>query len=190
VTESALSDGRAEVTVVLHTTKALSWVVKLQGDLARDPLDFGYRPGELLADKARALHPALGVSDLKVIFTNTALGAPLPDLVDAFILGNAAPGQVLSTLAFQATADGPLRAPFGVAEGTPGQATVKQNGLHLDHPPSDAWDGFPVERVELRVTSSGATTQAVAEADTDASGSGKPRKRKRSRNRYHRRHHK
>jgi hypothetical protein len=37
VSEHSLSDGRAEVTVVVRTTKALSWVVGLPGDIFTDP---------------------------------------------------------------------------------------------------------------------------------------------------------
>jgi hypothetical protein len=151
VTERSLNDGsgRAEVSVVLHTTKALTWVVALPADLATDPLDFGYRPVELLANAA--LRPALGRSELAAVFTNTAPGDPLPDLVDAFILENALPGQEWRSLKFRATADGALRSPFGVADGTPGRLTVTQTGLFDVGAYGADFDGFPAERVELRV---------------------------------------
>jgi len=45
-----LKDGRARVSVVLHTSNALSWALKQPiTDIATDPLSFGYRPAELLA---------------------------------------------------------------------------------------------------------------------------------------------
>jgi hypothetical protein len=84
-----------------------------------------------------------------VSFKNTAPGAPLPDLVNAFILGNTAPGQELRTLAFRSDGDGPLHAAFGVAEGTPGHLTVSQTGILMTGFHGATSDAFPVERVDL-----------------------------------------
>ena len=146
VVERPLRDGGAMVTVILRTTRANSWVVPLPGDIANDPLQFGYRAGDLLANPS--LTPALSNSELKVSFRNTAPGAPLPDLV-AFILGNAGPGQELRTLAFRSDGDGPLHALFGVPEGTPGHLTVTQTGLLMTGFHGATADAFPAERVDL-----------------------------------------
>ena len=41
VVERPLADGRALVSVVLHTTRANSWVTPNPGEFANDPLQFG-----------------------------------------------------------------------------------------------------------------------------------------------------
>jgi len=147
VIERPLSDGRALVSVVLRTTGANSWVSPNPGDFANDPLQFGYRAQDILANSS--LSPALSNCTLNVTFKNTAPGAPLPDLVNAFILGNTAPGQELRTLSFRSDGDGPLHAAFGVAEGTPGHLTVTETGLFMTGFHGATSDAFPVERVDL-----------------------------------------
>ena len=84
-------------------------------------------------------------------FKNTAPGAAIPDLVDAFILGNAAAGQELRFLSFRSQGDGPLRTEFGVPDGTPGRLTVTQTGLFMTQFQGATADGFPAERVDLTV---------------------------------------
>jgi len=150
ITERPLPDGRAESTVILHTKRALTWAAGPAPDPNVTPPSFGYRPAEIAADPSKV--PALGESHLHVVFKNPAPGADLPDLVDAFILGNAAPGQELVFLAFRGTATGPLRAPSGLGpEGTPGRCFVVQTGILFRGPFKGATaDGFPAELVELR----------------------------------------
>jgi len=92
---------------------------------------------------------------MKVSFTNTAPGDPLPDLVNAFILGNALPGRELRTLGFNSSGDGPLRAAAGVPDGTPGRCSVIQTGLFMTHFKGATADGFPAERVDLRQAGGG-----------------------------------
>jgi hypothetical protein len=164
VTEQALKDGRAEVSVVLHTKNALSWALTLTNfDVANDPLSFGYRPGELLDPNNVGLSPALGDSQFSVVFNNTAPGAPLPDLITAFILGGAEPGQELLKLSFRASASGLLREPSEYPEGTPGHLTIVQTGLvykftSSEQPPHPAVaDGFPAEKVEWKKVGAGTT---------------------------------
>jgi hypothetical protein len=150
VSEHRLTDGRAEVTVVVHAQKALSWAVACcTGDIGTDPPQFGYRASDLLADPS--LTPGLSSVSMTVRFTNDAPGAPLPDLVDAFILGNATAGQQLKFLRFESSGTGPLRAAFGVPDGTPGLLQVKQTGVLMGSGQGALADGFPAERVELRV---------------------------------------
>jgi len=149
VVERPLADGRAMVTIVLNTTNANTWVIGNDVDLATGPTLFGSRAQELLANPS--LTPALSSSHFRVDFKNTGPGAPLPDLVNAFILGNAEPGQELRFLAFRADGQGPLHAQFGVADGTPGSLTVSQTGVLMTNFQGATADGFPAERVDLRV---------------------------------------
>jgi hypothetical protein len=168
VTEQALKDGRAEVSVVLHTKNALSWAFTVidpndPDTFAENPLSFGYRPAELLDPSNTGLSPALGDSQFSVVFNNIAPGAPLPDLVAAFNLGGAEPGQELLKIGIQATASGLFRAPSGFAEGTPAHLTVVQTGLVYkaglpNQPPQSAVaDGFPAEKVEWKKVGAGTT---------------------------------
>ncbi len=148
VRERPLADGRAEVTVIIHSTNALTWVTPLPSDnLATSPLLFGYRGTDLLTNPA--LTPALSSAEMKVVFKNTAPGAALPDLVVAFILGNAEPGQELVMLGFKSSGFGPLHALAGVPEGTPGRCNVVQTGLLMTRFMGATADGFPAERVDL-----------------------------------------
>jgi len=150
INERMLSDGRAEVHVTVITKNALTFVT--------DKTDvtiflFGYTAPEILADPTR--ERGLSSAHFELVFTNTAPGAPLPDFVDAFILGHAAPGQQLVSTLFSSNGTGPLRSAFGVPEGTPGSVKVTQMGIlfsGLDDP--NKWkgarqDGFPVETIEL-----------------------------------------
>jgi len=154
ITERPLADGRAEVSVILHTTNALAWASDPTppSDPNTSPTLFGNRAAQVLTGAT----PALGDSVLKVVFKNTAPGAPLPDLVKAFILPNGAlPGQELVSLAFRGTATGPLHALAGLGpDGTPGLCLVVQTGLDFTktfNPKSrPGVDHFPAELVELR----------------------------------------
>jgi hypothetical protein len=116
ITERALADGRAEDTVLLFTKNALTWVVQTF-DFVNGPVVFGHRwntnsPTCTLNGES----PALGTSFLHVKFTNTAPGAPLPDLLQLFSSG------LVIEYVFQAHATGPL------ANGAPGMVTVAQTG--------------------------------------------------------------
>jgi hypothetical protein len=149
VTERPLANGRAEVSVILHTTNALTWASDPNFDLNTSPTLFGDRVKEVL----KGATPALGDSVLQVKFNNTAPGAPLPDLVNAFVLGNALPGQELTFISFRGTATGPLHAIAVLGpEGTPGLCLVIQTGLvaKLGGNGRPGIDGFPAELVELR----------------------------------------
>jgi hypothetical protein len=156
VMERPLADGRAEVTVRLHTVRAQTWVIPFDlaafenGDFTQfqtSPLLFGFRGQDLVANPT--LSPALSVCDLEVMFKNTAVGAPLPDLLNAFVFGNAAPGQELVSLVIASTGSGPLRAAFGVAEGTPGKSVVVQTVLLMASFKGALADGAPAELVDL-----------------------------------------
>lgn len=159
VVERPLRDGRAEVTVTLHTRNALTWVIAGEDntyDYANAPTLLGARITEVLQDGQA---PALGESLLQVKFINTAPGAPLPDLEQ--LLGDPAAGQEgPSLISFRGRADGELHAVEGVegwnvAEGTPGRVATSQTGLLgvslIANPNSrPALDGFPAESIILR----------------------------------------
>jgi hypothetical protein len=151
VTERPLADGRAEVSVLLHTVNALAWVQELTSGA---PL-FGSLPDEIAADPVRnAL--AVGESFWQFVFDNTAPGAPLPDLVAAVVFGEPPPGFQGLTQSSRSRATGPLRPAFGVPQGTPGELVVSQTGLLATAPKTNpnsrvALDAFPAELVDLHV---------------------------------------
>lgn len=154
VIERPLADGRALVEVLLRTGNALTWVaawVEGKPDFNGELL-FGERAPEVLASE----EAALGNSFLQVKFINTAPGDPLPDLIQLFFFPDDDPGQEVLYYGFRNRAKGPLRALFGVPDGTPGLTTGVQTGL-LGNPqcgldsPSAVADCFPAERIDLRV---------------------------------------
>ncbi len=162
VTERPLADGRARVSVILHTDRALTWTIAMPPtNIATDPLLYGYRGTDLLANPA--LTPALSSSDLQVDFNNTAPGAPLPDLITAFVLGQAQPGQELVMLSFHSRGQGPLRAAFGVADGTPGRCTVVNTGLFQTPFRGALADAFPAEHIQLQAVGGGGGGSLKAE---------------------------
>jgi len=150
IVERPMDDGRADVTLVLHTHNALTWVGDSPtGDFATATLLFGVRAPDVLA----GAQPALGDSVLSLHFINTAPGAPMPDLLPLIFLPE--PGQELDFLHFNSQAVGSLHAAFGVAEGTPGHAQITQNALfgaaiHNGFKGALA-DGAPVEHIDLSV---------------------------------------
>ncbi len=157
VTERALADGRAEVTVVLHTKNALTYGFiydpdSMANQFAFNDLVFGFRAPDVVAGD----EPALAESHLKVVFKNTEPGAPLPDLLAALgAYGDPLVGFEILSLSIRANATGPLREEFGVPEGTPGRCILTQTGILLPLDgmgPGAVADGFPAERVEFRVT--------------------------------------
>jgi hypothetical protein len=132
ITERLLPDGRAEVTVVLHTTNALTFASTWDPSysLPSPPQSaetnirlFGSSVQDLLHYPSR--RPALGDSDLIMIFKNPTLGAPMPDLVKLFAFG-AYPNLELTLLYFSVNSTGPL------PSGTSGKSTVLQ---HYVNPP-------------------------------------------------------
>jgi hypothetical protein len=156
VTDRPLEDGRAEVSVVLHTRNALAWAFEVPDpdtgpNFATDPLTFGYRAQDL--ESGHDLPPAIGDSHFGVVFKNTAPGDPLPDLI-VWLTDTEGrfPDLELLSLSFRATAFGPLHPEFeGVAEGTPGRLTIVQTGVLHSGFHGAVSDGFPAERVELGV---------------------------------------
>ncbi len=159
ISERELPDGRADVSVRLHLQNALTWVIALPAtDVATDPLLYGTRGTDLLANPA--LTPTVSNCEMKVEFTNTAVGAPLPDLI-AFILGTADPAQQLTAVLINASGAGSLHAAAGVPEGTPGRFNLINNGVfHVPFKGGTA-DGFPAEVINLRAAGHAVVTAEV-----------------------------
>jgi hypothetical protein len=153
ITERALPDGRAEVHIVLQTRNALTqvWACDNLTCPAAVPIGapwFGHSTAEVLNGQA----PGVADSSIEVTFINSAPGAPIPDLV-RYVQGDL-PITDVKQISFQANATGPLRAGFGVLDGTPGRVHIIQAGLigaALKNGFRGALsDAFPVERIDLR----------------------------------------
>jgi hypothetical protein len=156
-----LDDGRAEVTMLMQTTKALTWIVKLDEDLVTGPLDFGYRPAELVANPS--LRASLATSILKQVFFLPTHTSPLPDL-GLLSYGDPPPGQHRS-YDFRAWATGTLREAFGVPDGTPGIAKIVNVGITLDKPGGCGDECYPVEIIEMKATGGPLAAINVAAAE-------------------------
>ncbi len=144
INEKALPDGSAEVTILVQARNALTWANAVQGNPTETPILFGYRPNDI----AQGAPATLGSCTLQVKLINPlGVGQPLPDLES--------PDYQLLFLAFVGQAQGPLRAAFGVPDGTPGFIQTRQTGLLTvagrANPNSRvAWDAFPAEKLIIR----------------------------------------
>ena len=150
VHERALDDGRAEVTVVLHTSNAVTFAQTCANLGPGNPSAFGTQQTDLLANQS--LEPGLSTVDFLAVFKITAPGAPLPDLV-CINLGTCPGGFELVSLYIRANGAGPLHASSGFVEGTPGHLVVTQTGIFRPGPftsPNSriSYDAFPAERVD------------------------------------------
>ena len=158
ITERPLANGTAEVTVLLHTQNALTFVVEgstvgCDFENLDNKVLFGYPPADIGSTQNPSM-ASLADSFLKVVFTNNAPGAPLPDMEQLFFAP--LPGEELRFVSFHVQATGSLRAPFGVADGTPGRAEVAQTGLlfpFTEAAPNSrvGLDAFPAEHIDLMI---------------------------------------
>jgi hypothetical protein len=154
VTEQPNGDGRAKVNVVLHTHRALAWVIDLVLDdtvleqIAGKTPFFGYRAQEVDDDH----RPALVEVTFETAFLNTAMGAPLPDLVKAEALGEPPNGYEPLALTFRAHGLGATRDAETGDETGRARLTVEQVGVDLNRtdPTCNDTDCFPVETVDVR----------------------------------------
>jgi len=150
ITEVPLANGRAQVNVLLHTQNALTWASDVSASFP-GPILFGH----LLSDVIKGQDAALGSSLLQLKFTNTAPGAPLPDLIQLIFCPTA--GQELTTLSIRVQATGTLRAASGMPDGTSGRLEMTQTGLigvaSIANPNSRvASDAFPAEHIIIQAT--------------------------------------
>lgn len=144
VSESALPSGLADVRIVMHTSNAYMRAF----DAEFNPL-FGYGGAGGLQSQS------LGDALIQVKLKNTAPGAPLPDINQLQLCPE--PGQTWEVISLRARASGPLRAEFGVPEGTPGRLEVTQTGLIGTSSIASlrsrlAIDAFPAEKIIIRAT--------------------------------------
>jgi hypothetical protein len=138
VTERDLPDGTAEIQVVHHFTN--TYVVARDNTQPGNPAPatLGFNQVELFGHPELPSAVASGVLQVKFIIAHP--GDPLPDLSTINVLS-------LSTR-FQGS--GPLRAAFGVAEGTPGRLLVNQTGLfNIPGQGNGVADSFPAELVRV-----------------------------------------
>jgi hypothetical protein len=135
VTERDLPDGTAEILVNEQFNNTYAY--------ALDTSQFPARP--LLGSpqfeyNGQPKPTAVASGMLQVKFLIPSPGAPLPDLPDAFLL----------SISGRINGDGPLRAAFGVPEGTPGKFIVSQTGLfNIPGKGKGVADGFPAEIVRV-----------------------------------------
>ncbi len=129
--------------IVLHTMNALTWGFQP----APKGLVFGHTASQVFNGADAALGDSLFTLDL---VNNVPPGGPLPNIYQFVFFPQ--PGQVLKTLAFVVTADGTLRASFGVPDGTPGMAHTTQRGLFSIPGKGIPADAFPTEKVIFRET--------------------------------------
>jgi hypothetical protein len=121
------------VTITVHTENALTYSLtdfptseSPTPDFVNDPLDFGYRPHELIANPN--LQPALGTIDLSITFNNKVAGADIPDLVDLFVSRL----DDVVDLSVKSSSTGTFHAISGFPEGAQGTVKNHQRGLiHL-----------------------------------------------------------
>ena len=137
IVEKTLPDGQTLDRIHLETHHALEYVVDAStfpltcsngGHVAfiNCPPIFGYTPVEL-ADGIGS--PLVGNSVLDITLVNTAPDAPIPDFVTVFGNPPSDSGAYVKTLTLKTTTVGPLRAAFGVPDGTRGRGTLN---VHFD----------------------------------------------------------
>lgn len=145
VTVRTQADGRAHVSVLLHTSTALRW--GYIGYPAAAHLAFGYGPAAVSVGAT----PALGHGITRFEFTMSSPDAPLPDYSED--LGSE--DYPLELIAAVVSCDGELRALTGYPDGTPVKAHMTQTGRYSTGapdgcPPEKDLDCFPGEIVSFK----------------------------------------
>lgn len=141
ITEKPLPDGRAVVSVRLHTENALTWAADCPFGFCPDPCAAPIVFGNRVTDVLAGADASFGSSILRVKFINTAPGAPMPDLIQLVFFPES--GQELIWVAFVGTAEGT----------TPDGATAclhaTQTGLFMTGFHGAVSDGFPAEVIDI-----------------------------------------
>jgi hypothetical protein len=107
VTVRTLADGRAHVSVLLHTRNAVCW--GFQGDFkGQYPPAFGYTPREVFS----GLETSLGDGMMNIEFTLSSPDDPLPNFFSV----------PLESVTVVINCSGELRNGSGFPDGTPGRA--------------------------------------------------------------------
>ena len=138
VTERDLPDGTAEILVVHHFTNTHVVVRDNTQPGVPAPALLGFNAAELAGHPE--LTSAVGSGILQVRFIIPYPGAALPDLATVNVL----------SLSARFQGSGPLRAAFGVEEGTPGRALVNQTGLfNIPGQGNGVADSYPAELIRV-----------------------------------------
>jgi hypothetical protein len=138
VTERDLPDGTAEILVIHRFTNTYVVARDLTQPGNPAPAILGYNANELFGHPELQSALASGVIQVKFIIDHP--GDPLPDLFSINIL----------SLNARFQGSGPLRAAFGVDEGTPGRVVVSQTGLfNVPGQGNGVADSFPAELVHV-----------------------------------------
>jgi hypothetical protein len=138
VTERDLPDGTAEILVIHHFTN--THVVARDNTQGGNPAPaiLGYNAPDLFGQPELQSAVANGMIQVKFIIARP--GDPLPDLFSINYL----------SLSTRIQGSGPLRAAFGVDEGTPGRLLVSQTGLfNIPGQGNGVADSFPAELVRV-----------------------------------------
>ena len=151
LTERTLDDGSAELLANVHFKNAMTFAQQAAGFV------LGYPAQQLAADAS--LQPGLADGVLQVRLRLPYAGAPIPDLVlvDEY-----------ESLAIRATGFGPLRAAFGVPEGSPGMCVVSQTGLFHVPGGGATGDGYPAEVCRVQALGEGALIAGSARSGAAA----------------------
>lgn len=148
IRERVLPDGRALLSINLHTRNAVTFAVLVdyahpETDVTAPPI-LGHQLPALLADPS--LEPTYGDINFRIDLVMPEPGMPLPDLVEIF---HAEPGGIeVIHMTVTASAVGPLHAASGYAEGTLGRMwfTYTDRVLHWQGPkePRFMWHSTPI----------------------------------------------
>jgi hypothetical protein len=142
ISERTVQDGSVIITVRLHTSNALVYVIPFDptspaNQFGENELLFGTR----VTDVQAGAQPALGDSTLTLEFTNAAPGLPIPDFEQ--ILFAPGPGQAILSVTFEGSASGQF------ANGTPGKVHVIERGIFDNGFHGALADGFPAEFINF-----------------------------------------
>jgi len=142
ISERTVQDGSVIITVHLHTSNALVYVIPFDptssdNQFGNNPLIFGAR----VADVQAGAQPALGDSTLDLVFTNSAPGLPIPDFEQ--LLFDPGPGQNILSVVFEGTASGQF------TSGGAGKVHVIERGIFDNGFHGAVADGFPAEFINF-----------------------------------------
>lgn len=159
-----LPDGTGEVLVSVGFTNVLTRVSNSGGALI-----LGYIFNELPGHPSRV--PGLSNGHLQAKYIVPDPASPELDLAIVTFAG----GGTLTQLKLNSEGEGPLRAAFGVPEGTPGKCILANTGVFNTRGGGATADGYPAERVDVRVAD-GADLDAVNASPTSSNASGSIRR--------------
>lgn len=136
-----LTDGRAQVSVLVQTRNAVCWGLQGDGEGVYMPA-FGFPPSQVLQRGA-----SVGDGLMTMAFTMSSPESPLPP-VDQI----GSPDYPLESIHSVINCSGVLRFGSGFPNGTPGRAHTNQRGLFATGVPSGcpASDCWPAERVDFQ----------------------------------------